>query len=254
VRVCILGATGNTGRRLVSQALDRGHQVTAVARKGGNPVEIRHDNLFVKTVDYADDQDLQDAMSGQDAVINAAGYLSDPAFPAVVGQIIRAADASQGHGGRFWLFAGAALLDVPGTSIMTVDLPRVPPVYEAHRANYEAVRSTRLDWSILCPGPMIASPDGRATEGLKVSRDIWPLPRPPYTRLLPRIALSLVFKNYLSRLTIYYEDAAKIVLDNLDKNGKFTHSRVGIALPVGMQRHKENYSTAPAPAGTGRRS
>ena len=253
MKVCILGATGNTGRRLVRQALDRGHQVIAVARQGGNPVESRHDNLFVKTVDYGNDDELQAAMAGQDAVISAAGYLSDPAFPTVVGNVIRAADAALGPGGRFWMFAGAALLDVPGTSIMTIDLPRIPPIYQAHRVNYEAVRGTRLDWSIMCPGPMIASPDGKATEGLILSRDIWPLPRPAYTRFLPRIALSLAFKNNLPRLTIYYEDAAKVVMDNLDRNGRFTHNRVGIALPNGMQRHKENYSTEPAPANADRR-
>ena len=134
-----------------------------------------------------------------------------------------------------------------------MDLPRIPPIYRAHRANYETVRASRLDWSILCPGPMIASPNSRATEGLTLSRDIWPLPRPAYTRLLPRIALSLVFKNNMPRLTIYYEDAAKVVLDNLDKNGRFSGSRVGIALPDGLQRHKENFSTAPVPASADRR-
>lgn len=253
MKVCILGATGNTGRRLVSQALDRGHEVTAVVRRGGNSVELRHDNLALKSVDYADDDELQDAMNGQDAVVNAAGYLSDPSFSTVVGKVIQAADAALGPGGRFWMFAGAALLDVPGTSIMTMDLPRIPPVYRAHRANYDVVRRTRLDWSVLCPGPMIASPDGQATEGLKLSREIWPLPRPAYTKFLFRIALSLAFKNSLPRLTVYYEDAAKVVLDNLDKNGHFKRSRVGIALPKGMQRHKENYSTAPAPASADRR-
>ena len=253
MKICILGATGNSGSRLLRQALDRGHLVTAVTRKGGTLLDVRHENLAVRAVDYTHDQDLKDAMREQDAVLNAAGYLSDPSFSAVVGRVIRAADATLGPGGRFWMLAGAALLDVPGTSIMTMDLPRIPPIYRAHRANYETVRASRLDWSILCPGPMIASPNSRATEGLTLSRDIWPLPRPAYTRLLPRIALSLVFKNNMPRLTIYYEDAAKVVLDNLDKNGRFSDSRVGIALPDGLQRHKENFSTAPVPASADRR-
>jgi hypothetical protein len=34
----------------------------------------------------------------------------------------------------FWLFGGAAVLDVPGAHMMGVDLPKVPKVYEAHRA------------------------------------------------------------------------------------------------------------------------
>ncbi len=151
------------------------------------------------------------------------------------------------------MFAGAALLDVPDTSTMTVDLPRIPSIYQAHRTNYETVRGTRLDWSILCPGPMIASPDGQETAGLVLSKDIWPVPRPAYTRFLPRVALSLAFKNNLPRLTIYYEDAARVILDNLETNGRFRCSRVGIALPDGIQRFKENYSTTPAPGNSDRR-
>lgn len=254
MKICILGATGNSGSRLLREALDRGHLVTAVTRKGGTLLDVRHENLAVRAVDYTHDQDLKDAMREQDAVLNAAGYLSDPSFSAVVGRVIRAADATLGPGGRFWLFAGAALLDVPDTTTMTVDLPMIPSIYQAHRTNYDAIRGTRLDWSILCPGPMMASPDGQATEGLILSRDIWPVPRPAYTRFLPPIALSLAFKKNLPRLTVYYEDAAMVILDNLDKNGRFTCNRVGIALPKGIQRHKKNYSTAPpAPAGSDHR-
>ena len=47
--------------------------------------------------------------------------------------------ASLGEGGRLWQFGGAAVLDVPGTHMMAVDLPKVPKVYEAHRTNLDAL-------------------------------------------------------------------------------------------------------------------
>ncbi|HEX8892148.1 MAG TPA: hypothetical protein VF783_02435, partial [Terriglobales bacterium] len=69
----------------------------------------------------------------------------------------------QGEGGRLWQFGGAAVLNVPGTHLMAVDLPKVPKVYEAHRTNLDAVRRSPLDWSMLCPGPMMASEKGKPT-------------------------------------------------------------------------------------------
>jgi hypothetical protein len=102
------------------------------------------------------------------------------------------------------------------------------------------VRATELDWSMLCPGPMIHAPDGRPTEDLIVAAEVWPTARPLHTKVLPRIALSLAFKQAIPRMTIYYEDAASVILDNLEKNGPFRRKRVGIALPGGATRFKAN--------------
>lgn len=239
MKVCILGATGNTGRRLVARALNEGHEVTAAVRDPSRATGCQHKNLTLSKVDFDDATALCDLMKGQDVVINTAGYLADSEnFSPLVRRIIRAAEAALGPGGRFWMFAGAALLDVPGTTITTLDLPAIPKVFEAHRTNYKELRGTQLDWSILCPGPMIDSPDGLATEGLVVSETVWPVKRPAYTRVLPRFGSTLAFKLALPRLTIYYEDAAKVVLDNLAANGRFSRRRVGVALPAGQTRHK----------------
>jgi uncharacterized protein len=239
MKVCILGATGNTGTRLVARALAEGHAVTAVVRNAGRAADLRHEHLTVREIDFGDATALREVMRGQDVVINAAGYLTDSeSFTPLVQRIITSAEAALGSGGRFWMFAGAVLLDVPGTGEMTLDLPAVPQVYEAHRSNYRAVRGTKLDWSVLCPGPMMPSPDGRATEGLVVSAEVWPVARPACTRFLPRIASTLAFKQAVPRLTIYYEDAARVVLDNLAADSPFSRRRVGVALPQGRVRHK----------------
>jgi hypothetical protein len=77
--------------------------------------------------------------------------------------VVNSAIMSLGEDGRLWQFGGAAVLDVPGTHMMAVDLPKVPKVYAAHRANLDALRRSPLDWSMLCPGPMIASGTGKPT-------------------------------------------------------------------------------------------
>ena len=239
MRLCVLGATGNSGRRIVAEALALGHDVTALVRSAGALAPAP--NLTIQQVDFSDHAALESALRNHDAVINAAGYVADGAkFTDLVGKVITATASALGPGGRFWLFGGAALLDVPGARWTGIDLPGVPKMYEAHRTNYDAVRATSLDWSILCPGPMIDAPDGKATPNLVLSADVWPVPRPALTRTLPRLATSLVFKQAMPQLTIYYEDAAKIILDHLETNGRFSRKRVGVALPDGERRHKPN--------------
>ena len=173
-------------------------------------------------------------MVGHDVVINAAGKVADGiAFTKLVQTVIDATTASLGEGGRLWVFGGAALLTVPGTQLMAVDLPKVPRVYETHRTNLAALQRSQLDWSMLCPGPMIASESGRSTPNLRVSADEWPMARPAYTYVLPRLAMAFAFKRMVPELTITYEDAAEVILDNLSKGGRFSRRRVGVALPTG---------------------
>ena len=61
---------------------------------------------------------------------------------------------------------------------------------------------------------------------------------PVCTYLLPNVALALALKQKLAELTITYEDAADVILSNLDRNGRFSPRRVGVALPVGLRNFK----------------
>lgn len=231
MKVCVPGATGRSGRRIVSAALARGHDVTALVRDAGKAQSLVHERASARAISFTDEGALVDALRGNDAVINAAGYVGDGAdYVRLVQGIIRCAEAALGANGRFWLFGGAALLDVPGVSTMTLDLPGVPKIFDAHRANFNAVRATTLDWSMMCPGPMTDAPTGAPTRELVVSCDVWPVPAPPFARLLPRPALSLAFKSAIPRMTIHYEDAAELITANLATGGPYSRKRVGAAL------------------------
>lgn len=242
MKMLILGAAGETGRRLVVAALQAGHQVTAFARNADtlSPLLGAHASAATVTVgDVMDAPSLAAAMAGQDVVINAAGNAWDGAgFPILVQHVLRVADAALGPGGRFWFFGGAAVLDVPGTGLMGVDLPGVPAVYQAHRANFEAAKATQLDWSMLCPGPMVAAPTGQAHEGLRLAADTWPFAGPRFAGMLPRVALTVAFARRRGEITIAYEDAVAVILGHLARNGPFARRRVGVALPPGMRLSK----------------
>ena len=243
MRLFLLGATGNSGRRILRSALQRGHQVTAFVRNRDKLVEILDrslpQDLRVTVGDIAKSAELAAAMAGHDAVINAAGYVTEgDLFTRLVQTVIQQTMNSLGAGGRFWQFGGAAVLDIPGTNLKGVDLPMVPKIYEAHRTNLDALTKSSLDWSMLCPGPMIEAANGDPTKGLRLSVDQWPVQPPGYMRLLPKPALAFAFKQAVPELTISYEDAADVILSNLDRNGRFPRKRVGVALPAGLRNFK----------------
>ena len=246
MKIFLLGATGNAGRRILRLALQRAHEVTAFVRDETKLLGLVDrppipPNLHVSIGDMSKSAGIARVMVGHDVAINAAGNVTEgAAYTELVETVVASTIESLGEGGRLWLFGGAAVLNVPGTHIMGVDLPKVPKVYEAHRTNLDALRRSPLDWSMLCPGPMIASENGKPTGNLRLSVDEWPVSRPAYTYVLPRLALAFALKQKMPELTISYEDAAEVILDNLSKSGRFSRRRVGVALPPGLRNYKDD--------------
>jgi len=72
-RILIVGATGGTGRQLVSQALERGYAVTAFVRDASR-LAIDDPRLTVVRGDVLDPASVDAAMRGQDAVLSALGH------------------------------------------------------------------------------------------------------------------------------------------------------------------------------------
>jgi putative NADH-flavin reductase len=72
MRFAIFGSTGPTGRVLVSEALDRGHDVTAVAREPA-AVAVTGARLQVVRADVLDRSSIDGLLTGVDAVLSAIG-------------------------------------------------------------------------------------------------------------------------------------------------------------------------------------
>ncbi|WP_405015136.1 NAD(P)-dependent oxidoreductase [Kitasatospora sp. NBC_01539] len=73
MKIAVLGSTGRTGRLLVTQALGRGHQVTAVARTPDRLADLAADNLRTVRADVGDPATVLAAVDGADVVISALG-------------------------------------------------------------------------------------------------------------------------------------------------------------------------------------
>ena len=73
MRLLVLGATGKTGARIVEQALDRGHAVTAFVRDP-NKMIISHSDLQIVAGNILDPKSMEAAFAEPvDAVISALG-------------------------------------------------------------------------------------------------------------------------------------------------------------------------------------
>lgn len=72
MELVVFGATGGTGHHVVRQALDRGHQVTAVVRDPAR-LDVRHPGLRVVTDDLTDASALRSALPARAAAISALG-------------------------------------------------------------------------------------------------------------------------------------------------------------------------------------
>ncbi|XP_019731719.1 flavin reductase (NADPH)-like [Hippocampus comes] len=83
MRIAVLGASGQTGRFVVSQALGQGHVVTAVVRNLDR-LTVRHDDLKVVEADVFSADSLKSHLKGADVVVSCLGF-SGSFFSGVTG-------------------------------------------------------------------------------------------------------------------------------------------------------------------------
>jgi putative NADH-flavin reductase len=158
-RILILGATGGTGRQLVSQGLDRGHQVTAFARAPAR-VRTRHQRLTVAQGDVLDQRSLDAAVAGQGAVLSALGhkrwFYPNRILSTGTRNLVRAMET---HGVRRLVCETAlGVGDSRGRAGLYYTLfvaPFILPFYFRDKERQERIiQESSLDWVIVRPGKL----------------------------------------------------------------------------------------------------
>jgi putative NADH-flavin reductase len=162
-RVLVLGATGGTGRQIVAQALERGHEVTALVRNPAG-LPMRYERLRVVTGSLPENAGvLVDAARGQDAVISALGRgtsfrslnLMERCVPAIL-------DAMRKDGVRRLIFTSA--FGVGDTFGYAPALPRLfirtllRDIYADKVVGEGLLRQSDLDWTIVHPTGLTNGP------------------------------------------------------------------------------------------------
>jgi len=97
MRIAVLAATGATGRQLVVQALERGHEVVALVRDPRRLDRPATPGLLPLVADVTDPQSVARALTGVDAVVSGLGRTPDGPDD-VMTQGARAVTAARGDG------------------------------------------------------------------------------------------------------------------------------------------------------------
>ncbi|MEM7133622.1 MAG: NAD(P)H-binding protein [Chloroflexota bacterium] len=246
-KIILFGATGNLGRTVVKQGLDLGYSLSVYVRNRAKLVDLHGGTLppgiSVIEGDIFDENAVGQSITGHDTLINAAGYAADgDNFTKLCQIILKQAESHLAVPKRAWFLGGVAALEFADSGIMGVDCPGVPEMYQNHKRNYLALKASSLDWSFMCPGPMMVAPDGQPTENLRISVETMPFNVPSWLAWGPRIALSWTLKRHLPELTVSYTDVATLIMSNLAPNGIYSQKRVGMALPIGQRAVKEGWT------------
>jgi putative NADH-flavin reductase len=204
MKLVVFGATGNVGRRVVAEALRRGHEVVGVVR---DPEAVKSPDPRVKLVrgDATKPESVAEVGRGADAVVSAISPRPNArGLPApALADNARALIAGLPRAGvkRVLFVGGAGSLEVaPGQQL--VDQPGFPEVHKAEALQGRQALGVwrreggNLDWTFLSPAAEIAP-------GERTGR---------YRTTLDQLLADSAGKSFIT-----FEDYAVAVLDELEK-------------------------------------
>ncbi len=155
MKLTVLGANARTGRLLVQQALDAGHDVTAFLRHP-DKYDIKHDHLTLVQGDSMDKAAVAKAIAGADAVLNTVGPVKDAPdglMQTTAANILAGMKAAGVK--RLIYLTGAGVKDPKDPtsfgSLVMVPLMKVMAgkVLADSEAGARAVQASDMDWTVV---------------------------------------------------------------------------------------------------------
>jgi len=215
MKIVLFGATGNIGRRIVDEALQRGHTVVGVVR---DPEKVKSPDPRVRLVqgDATDAESVARVARGADVIVSAISPrpnprgLAAPSLAAAAKALL--AGAKQAGVKRLVVVGGAGSLEVtPGKRLM--DAPGFPEAYKAEAQegadslDVYRTEGSGVDWTFLSPAAEIGP--GSRTGHYRTTTDQF-----------------LADPHGHSRIS--YEDYAMALVDELERP-KYKGKRFGVA-------------------------
>lgn len=208
MKIAIIGASGKAGSRILQEALDRGHEVTAIVR---DPSKITNPDIAVLGKDIFDltAEDLK----AFDVVVNAFGAVPGQEHQHVeAGNVLIDALRHIGRTATRLIVVGGAgsLFADPEQTLRVMDTPGFPdlflPTAQNQGKNYEILQSTTgINWTFISPSANFAL--GRRTGSYQSGKD--------------NLLVNSKGESYVS-----YEDYAVAVVDEIENpqhiNERFT--------------------------------
>lgn len=156
LKILVLGATGATGRLIVSQAVARGHDVAVLVRSAEKASNLTGAKLIIG--DARDERALCQALKGRDAVISALGTAASPfrevtLLSTATRALVNAMKAEQVS--RLVCITGMGAGDSAGHGGFVLDNLIFPlllrKVYADKNRQEAIVRDSGLDWVLVRP-------------------------------------------------------------------------------------------------------
>ncbi len=158
MKLIIFGSTGGTGRQVVTQALEQGHDVTAFARSP-EKLDQKHEKLKVVQGNILDFPSVERAIQGQDAVLCTLGMsMKDKTMLRANGtkNIIRAMEKTGVK--RFICQSSAGVGDSSDMLPFLMKYLIVPFMLRRAFADHEIqenyIKESQLDWIIVRPAAL----------------------------------------------------------------------------------------------------
>lgn len=197
LKILVIGATGGTGRLIVSNALTQGHEVTVLVR---SPEKHDLKGLNVIVGDARDENVLRTAVKDQDVVVSALGTPVSPfrevtLLSTATQVLVNAMNAE--HVSRLICITGIGAGDSAGHGGFLFDNLIYPlllrNVYTDKNRQEDIIKNSGLDWTIVRPTILNDKP---GKDSIRILTD-----------------LSGFHGGTISR-----ENVAKFVLDQTDKD------------------------------------
>ncbi len=175
MKIAIIGATGTIGQRITNEALERGHEVKALARdpKKVAAGELSHPRLSVAEIDIFDPASIAQAIADVDVLVNATGARTGDIHKFYVDSTHAVIEGVKRAGNkRLLIVGGAGSLEV-APQVQLADTPAFPefalPIARAQRETLYIFRDTNIEWTFFSPSALIAP--GRRTGKYRLGTD-----------------------------------------------------------------------------------
>jgi putative NADH-flavin reductase len=165
MKITLIGATGTVGQRILTEALQRGHQVTALVRDAS---KLKPEpGLKVVQGDIFDAAAVAGAAQGSEAVLSSYGPPPDATETLIQATRALLEGVRQAGVQRFLMVGGAgSLLVAPGLKLVDADIfpEAYKPIARAHEQALDILvrEADDLDWANLSPAALI-EPGERTT-------------------------------------------------------------------------------------------
>jgi putative NADH-flavin reductase len=155
MKITIYGATGNVGKAILSEAVERGHNVVSVARSDAGMSS--GDKVTSRNADFGDAATLKELDAASDVIVvsippDRTGLSHEPLLEAHR-QLI-----ATGMKARILIVGGAGALEVDGVRLM--DAPDFPDMFKPEASTMSSVlelyrASSEINWTMVAPSPEI---------------------------------------------------------------------------------------------------